>query len=73
MNIYNCKTLIQEMYKSCAIEKEDQIENLIYFGKKCHDMVDTDTYNPDVTTEFKRNMGNISYCINKHLIQKKIL
>ena len=66
MNINNCQSLIQEMYKSCGIKKEEQIKDLIYLGKKCHDMVNTKKYNPDTTTEFKRNMGNMAYCINKH-------
>ena len=66
MNINNSQTLIQEMYKSCGIKKEEQIKDLIYLGKKCHDMVNAKKYNPDTTTEFKRNMGNMAYCINKH-------
>ena len=66
MNINNCQALIQEMYKSCGIKKEEQIKDLIYLGKKCHDMVNTKKYNPDTTTEFKRNMGNMAYCMNKH-------
>ena len=70
MNINNCQTLIQEMYKSCEIKKEEQIKDLIYLGKKCHDIVNTKKYNPDTTTEFKRNMGNMAYCINKHFNTK---
>jgi len=70
MNIKNCQNLIQEMYKSCEIKKEEQIKDLIYLGKKCHDMVNTKKYNPDTTTEFKRNMGNMAYCLNKHFNTK---
>ena len=69
MNINNCKILIEQMYKSCGIEKEDQLENLIYLGKKCHDM--TKPKNPDMIPEFKRNMGNLCYCINKFFNTKK--
>ena len=70
MNINNCKCLIEELYNYCEIKKEDQIPDLIYLGKKCHDMIVKDPINPE-KNEFKRNMGNMTYCINKFLNAKK--
>lgn len=71
MNINNCKILIEQMYKFCEIKKEDQIKNLIYLGKKCHDMTVTEPNNPDSIPDLKRNIGNMAYCINKSLNTKK--
>ena len=69
MNINNCQILIEQMYKSCEMKKEEQIQNLIYLGKKCHNM--TKPKNPDTIPELKRNIGNMCYCINKFFNAKK--
>jgi hypothetical protein len=69
MNINNCQILIEQMYKSCEMKKEEQIQNLIYLGKKCHNM--TKPKSPDTIPELKRNIGNMCYCINKFFNAKK--
>ena len=71
MNIYNCQILIEQMNRFCGIKKEDRIDNLIYLGKKCHDMIANDPNNPEKILEFKRNIFNMSYCINKFFDTKK--
>ena len=70
MNINNCQRLIEEMYNICEIKKEEQIPDFLYLGKKCHDMIIKDPNNPE-KNEFKRNMGNMTYCMNKFYNTKK--